>query len=223
MNLLAHAFLGFDHDQLVVGQLAGDFIKGRDLSALPPMLAGGVRMHRQLDVWTDRHPVFRRSCARINPARRRVAGILVDILYDYSLARGWSAYGCTDLPEFAGFVYARLAQHAALLPASMQGFIRGAGDVGLFENYRTEQGIERAINHVQRRLRRSGGLLDGAFDEIMPLVPAIDRDFDAFFPAAVRACAGWVPDVHSPSLYGDSRPLQETPLFRRTTDDVGPR
>ena len=220
MNLLAHAFLGFDHDELIVGQIAGDFVKGRDLSGLPPMVAEGVRMHRQLDVWTDQHPVFRRSCERISARRRRVAGILVDILYDHSLARGWSRYGHTDLLEFASFVYARLDHHAAVLPSSMQRFISRVGDVRLFENYRAEHGIERAIKHVQSRLKRSASLLDGALDEVLPLVPAIDRDFDAFFPAAVRASAAWVPDVHSPSLYGDERPVSETALFLRDTHDV---
>lgn len=220
MNLLAHAFLGFDHDELVVGQIAGDFVKGRDLSALPPMLAEGVRMHRQLDVWTDRHPVFRRSCQRIHPARRRVAGILVDILYDHSLSRGWSRYGHTDLVHFADFVYARLDHHAAVLPDTMQSFISRIGDVRLFERYRNEEGIERAIKHVQSRLNRSASLLEGALDEILPLVPAIDRDFDEFFPAAVRESAAWVPDVHTPSLYGDDQPVTETALFLRDNPDV---
>ena len=202
MNLLAHAYLGFDDPELIAGQVAGDFVKGRDLSDYPEAIAHGIRMHRNLDAWTDRHPVFRRSCERFPRARRRVAGIVVDLVYDHSLARQWSFFCHTDLVEYAGFLYSNLEASEPDLPDRMKRFIRRSPQVGLFEGYRETEGLERAIRFVASRMKRSE-LFDGVLEEVGELLPQLDTDFAEFFPAAIRHAITLTPKPEQLRIFGD--------------------
>ena len=77
MNFLAHAWLAGDAPADRLGGLMGDFVKGPLPAGLPPDVAEGVRLHRQIDVFAETHPAFRRSRARVSPERRRVAGLAV--------------------------------------------------------------------------------------------------------------------------------------------------
>ncbi len=195
MNLLAHAYLGFDEPALVVGQIAGDFVKGSQLQQYPLLIRQGIQMHRKLDSWTDQNRVFRRSCARLGN-RKRVAGILIDLAYDHSLARLWSNYAQTQLPEYATFVYNSLNYFSADLPAVMAGFIHRAPVVRLFEHYSEPAGLERGITYVASRFRRPE-YFDGAFEEIMSLIREIDDDFTEFFPQAVQRAVEMAPQLHT--------------------------
>lgn len=200
MNLLAHAYLGFDHEQRRVGQIAGDFIKGRDLSAYPEFIKEGIQLHRSLDVWTDQQRIFRHSCARFPKARRRIAGILVDLLYDYTLARNWSSYCSIELAEFADGLYRALENHQNALPAKMSPFINRAPIVGVFEGYAKFSGMERAVQAIAGRLK-DPSLFDGALDEMHSVVAQVDEDFAEFFPQAINTAVELLPDHRSLVLH----------------------
>lgn len=200
MNLLAHAYLGFDHEERRVGQIAGDFIKGRDLSIYPEFIEEGIQLHRSLDVWTDQQRVFRQSCARFPESRRRIAGILVDLLYDYTLARNWSSYSNVNLKEFSDNLYRALERHQEILPAKMSNFIIRAPVVGVFEGYAEFSGMERAVKHISGRMS-DPSLFDGVLDEMRTVVTEVDKDFAEFFPSAVRMAVKLLPDHRSPVLH----------------------
>ncbi|HBR99313.1 MAG TPA: ACP phosphodiesterase [Gammaproteobacteria bacterium] len=215
MNYLAHAFLGFDDAEWVAGQLAGDFVKGRNLSAYPHAIRQGIRMHRQLDAWADSHPIFRRSCQRLSPERRRVAGILVDLAYDHCLACQWSHYCHTDLLGYADFVYQTLAMHAPNLPPTMQTFIQRSAEIRLLERYQHPSALARAIDVIDARMSKRG-LFAGALDDVMQNLPALSHDFAEFFPHAIRHMAGLAPQPGSVRIYGDHNAvLPKTEVFLR--------
>ena len=103
MNYLAHALLAGDHPADRIGGVIGDFVKG-PLDPLPaglgPGLAAGVMLHRRIDSFADTHPAFLRSRGRVSAARRRVAGVMVDMFYDHFLARHWAHFSDQALGDF---------------------------------------------------------------------------------------------------------------------------
>lgn len=109
MNFLAHAFLAGDNPELVVGGVIGDWIKGPLPGTLPRDLAKGVALHRAIDSFAERHPAFRASRARVSPARRRYAGVLVDIFYDHLLALNWGSHHEQPLDMYSAAVYDQIA------------------------------------------------------------------------------------------------------------------
>src|SRR5574343_306846 len=114
MNFLAHALLAGEEPALIVGGVVGDWVKGALPAGLPADLARGVALHRAIDSHAETHLAFCRSRNRISPARRRYAGILVDIFYDHLLARDWPQP--EPLSETTRRIYAHLADFDPQLP-----------------------------------------------------------------------------------------------------------
>src|SRR5579885_1141988 len=63
MNYLAHLFLARDDAESLIGNLAGDFVKGPLRDRFTPGIRDGIMQHRHIDAFTDTHPqvaAFRR-------------------------------------------------------------------------------------------------------------------------------------------------------------------
>ena len=116
MNYLAHLLLAGDEEADQVGGLLGDFVRGPLPCGLPPDLAAGVALHRQVDSFTDAHPLFLRSRERVSAGRRRVSGIMVDLFYDHFLACHWARYCSLPLTRFTRLMYDRVAAREPHLP-----------------------------------------------------------------------------------------------------------
>ncbi len=183
MNFLAHAYLAGDSADDRVGGMMGDFVKGHLPGALPEALAAGVRLHRRIDVFADAHPAFRRSRARISAARRRYAGVIVDMYYDHFLAAHWAQFHPQPLEQFAAETYALLAERAPLLPPRLVAILpRMRGDDWL-SAYRSADAVALALDRMASRLRRDNPL-GGAGDELYRDRAGFEADFFDFIAAA---------------------------------------
>src|SRR5678815_1702168 len=120
MNFLAHAFLARDDDDLLLGSMMGDFVKGPLDGRYAPAITRGLSLHRAIDTYTDAHALVVRSRARVSAQRRRYAGILIDLFYDHYLARYWGDYATVPLAEFTASVYSTLLERRDLLPERLQ-------------------------------------------------------------------------------------------------------
>jgi acyl carrier protein phosphodiesterase len=93
MNYLVHFLLSGDDDELRLGNLLGDFVKGRverwAHPGLTERLRIGIQMHRTIDAFSDCHPAVHRSKRILAPAYGRLSGVIVDVFYDHALARRW--------------------------------------------------------------------------------------------------------------------------------------
>jgi len=186
VNHLAHALLAVRTGTSIPGNLLGDFVKGRPEDRWDGELLRGIRLHRAVDAFVDLHPAFARSRARISPARRRFAGVLVDLAYDHLLARDWERRGEGTLREFADRVYAELEAAGDILPERMRGFRRYMVDTDLLVAYRERAGIARALAGMSRRMRRPNALAGGE-EELDRAGDDLARDLEELLPAVVDA------------------------------------
>lgn len=198
MNYLAHLYLADEEPESLIGSLLGDFVKGPIDQALPQGLRRGILIHRKVDVYTDAHPVFQRSRQRVRPQFRRYAGILVDIYYDHFLARDWSRYSSRSLRDFSRLVYRILEAHYQDLPAPMQRMVTGMIAHDLLVSYRELEGIGRALQRIEGRLKRESRLGEGVQDLRLNYV-ALHRDFQAFFPQLIAYVAQLIETMNQPS------------------------
>ncbi|MFO1420331.1 MAG: ACP phosphodiesterase [Candidatus Competibacteraceae bacterium] len=195
MNYLAHFHLAGEDPELLAGSLLGEFLRGPVPEDWSPGVRLGVRLHRQVDAFTDAHPVTARGRGRFQPPFRRYAGILVDLFYDHCLARDWSDYSPVPLAEFARVVYARLGVRRAEWPPAMQRGIAYMTAHDLLCSYREMEGVGRALRGISGRLRRANPLA-AALPELERHADGLAEDFAAFFPdvvvhaARVRGGAG---------------------------------
>lgn len=105
MNYLAHLYLAERSVEGLLGSLLGDFVKGPLDDKYPEAIRRGIVLHRSIDSFTDAHPLHLESRNRIGRARRRYAGIIVDVTYDHFLCRYWSDYSDETLESFVARVY----------------------------------------------------------------------------------------------------------------------
>jgi len=184
VNYLAHVFLSHQTPDAIVGAMLGDFAKGRLAEPWNEAVREAVRLHRAIDRYTDRHPLVQASRACISPARRRFAGVLVDIFYDHFLARHWSRYHGLPLTEFTRGVYAALLPHRAAFPPRLQRALPWMVRDDWLAAYANVSAVDAALHGLARRFRypeRAQPLRDGVA-ELQRNYGALEAHFLDFFP-----------------------------------------
>ena len=188
MNYLAHALLAGPHPEMVLGGLMGDFVKGRIGDDWPEPLGTGLRLHRRIDRFTDDHPVVAASRARFPAARRRFAGVVVDVCFDHFLARDFERWsGGRPLARFTAEVYALLRAHRERLPGRLQRLAPRMAEDDWLGAYAGLDGVAAALTGMSQRSPRAAPLAD-AVGDVEREYRCLEDDFERFFPA-VRAFA----------------------------------
>lgn len=179
MNLLAHLYLAELTGTSAAGQILGDMVKGRLDGRHGARVEAGIRLHREIDSFTDRHPITAELRQRFAPPLRRYGGILVDIGFDHCLATHWPRYSELPLAHAASRMAARA--HREWPNDAPMAAQRLNGLETVLVDYRRPAGLQRALDSVARRLRRASPL-PGALPALLNEYEALAAGFDAFFP-----------------------------------------
>ncbi len=191
MNYLAHLHLGGAQPAELLGSLYGDFVKGPLQGRWPAQIEDGIRLHRQIDAFTDSHPLVLQAKARFPAERRRYAGILLDLFFDHCLATNWPDYSSEPLEQFTLRVY-RVLQNEPQLPGKLALIAPRMAAQDWLGSYREFAVLEQVLAGMSRRLSRPEGLA-GGLEELQQLYAPLQDDFRAFYPqlcAFARRAAG---------------------------------
>lgn len=193
MNFLAHLYLSEPDPRALIGNILPDLVRvpgrGRVPAGLDPVVLEGVQNHRRVDAFTDTHPLFARSRARLSPRHGRFSGILVDMLYDHFLARDWPRHHPQPLPQFSRHVHDVLDRHRHAMPPAMSEIVDVMARQDWLCSYATTRGLEVALRRMSRRFSQRFGReirLETVIDDLPALDDALYEDFTAFFPELVR-------------------------------------
>jgi len=196
VNWLAHVFLSDADVEFRLGNLLADIVRGDELRRMSPGFQRGARRHKQIDAFTDAHPLVKRSRSRVSGELRRFSGVLVDVFYDHLLATRWNDYSPIVLDAFTARFYADIEASNIELPASARVTLDRIIRHDLLGAYRGIEGVERSLRrlsaYLSSRWRREFALEKGVADLIAHR-GGFDADFVEFFPelqAAVRDQAG---------------------------------
>lgn len=182
MNFLAHLYLSPPSPDALIGSLLGDFVKGPvERAGYNDEITHAIRLHRAIDTFTDAHPMFAASKARVGPVRRRYAGILVDLFYDHFLARHWRDYHDEALEDFAIDIYGVLLDRAADLPEPAGRMVMYMARQNWLVSYREVDEVGAALERMGRRLTRGNALL-GSAEDLEADYAGFETDFRAFMP-----------------------------------------
>ena len=181
MNHLAHCFLSFDDEDVLVGNISGDFVKGNDWQQYPIRVQKGILLHRMIDSFTDNHPMTDRSVARIRPFAGRYAPPFVDILYDHLLALHWHRYSSEPFESFVEKTYSRLERRISDMPEVLRERMPRMLAGKFLHGYAQREGLEWVLGKFSQRL-------PGDFDAsalaacFFAEIDHFSEDFNAFFP-----------------------------------------
>ena len=160
MNYLAHAFLSNNNNDLLVGNFIADHIRGNDFSAYPEKVIEGIQLHRRIDTFTDAHPEFKKSKRVFYEGFEKYSGVLVDIYFDYFLAKNFSHYSALPLEIFSKNVYKVYTEHHYILPINSSRFLEYVIKNNIYKEYSSLQGIQTVLNHLSHRIKHNVQLDD---------------------------------------------------------------
>ncbi len=181
MNFLAHAYFADGDAERIVGQFCGDFVRGSDLSAYSAGIQRGIRMHRQIDAFTDKHAAVLGVRPLFVPPLRRLAGVVTDVVYDHCLAIAWEDYSNRDFNLYIEQVNDALLAHKHDMPVRMQGFIDFMIKHQVLKANSDFAGVEVTLQRLSARSKVFEPLARGA-TVAQANMEALQSSFDAFFP-----------------------------------------
>ena len=189
MNWLAHVFLSEPDVEFRLGNLLADIVRGEELRQMSARFQRGAQKHKQIDAFTDSHPIVKRSRARVSPEFRRFSGVLVDVFYDHLLAIHWDAYSLIVLDAFTAKFYAEIESSRLELPSSARVTLDRIIRHDLLGSYRRIEGVERSLRRISAylssRWSREFALEKGVADLVTHRA-GFDADFAEFFPQLDR-------------------------------------
>jgi acyl carrier protein phosphodiesterase len=192
VNWLAHVFLSEPDVEFRLGNLLADIVRGEELRRMSPGFQRGARKHKQIDAFTDAHPLVKRSRSRISLESRRFSGVLVDVFYDHLLAVHWNDYSPIALDAFTAQFYADIEASNIELPASARVTLDRIIRHDLLGAYRGIEGVERSLRrlsaYLSSRWSREFALEKGIAD-LLAHRAGFDADFAEFFPELQAAAS----------------------------------
>ncbi len=184
MNFLAHLLLSCEDEATIVGNFLGDFVKNRDLPNYSEEIRKGIMLHREIDTYTDNHPVVRQGTARLRGRHGKYAPVVVDVLYDYILSKEWERYGPKPLPDFASDTYDVLLRNSRLMPAWLAERTELMVADDWLRQYQSYAGISNTFLRLKRRVSKPELLL-GVEESLREEEEALTAEFNQFFPQIV--------------------------------------
>jgi len=190
MNYLFHAYLSDPEPLCRIGNLMGDFVKGRlEERHWQPQLLRGLRQHRALDRYAHDHPVVLASKARLDRRFGILKPVLIDIFYDHFLAKNWEQWATGSLAEFAAGIYGQLQRHELLLVEAFRPVARRMMDNDWLTSYRDQEIIALVLERVGKRLKRKNPLAEG-ISELQRCGGELEGDCYKFLQSATRLYHG---------------------------------
>ena len=153
MNYLAHAYLSFNKPGILVGNMISDYVKGKKKYDYPGQIQRGIAVHREIDRFTDVHPVTKEAKEIFRPAYRLYAGSLMDVIYDHFLALDENEFTDESLKAFTMNTYTILDKFTDHFPEKFNRMYPYMKTHNWLYNYRYRHGIEKSLAGVVRRAK----------------------------------------------------------------------
>jgi len=151
LNYLAHIFLSNNIASVQVGNFIGDFVKGSQFKDYPNSIRQGIRLHREIDSFTDSHDVVRETVSFLRPTFGRYSAIVADMYFDYFLAADFHIYSPDkSLKRFSRQFYVSVLLRYHYLPKRVKGFIFHFVMTNRLTAYSTTEGLKGSLEIMAR-------------------------------------------------------------------------
>jgi len=185
MNFLAHIYLSGNNKMVTIGNFIADGIKSDAYKKYPLDIQKGILLHREIDTFTDAHPVVRQSTKRLHENYGHYSGVIVDILYDHFLAKNWKVYSSTSLNVYVENFYEDLEDHFELLPLRIQKLMPYMIADNWLLNYSKIEGIQRVLDGMNRRTKHVSKMNE-ATNELKTYYIEFEEEFTTFFKQLIH-------------------------------------
>ena len=161
MNFLAHTYLSPKNNLIMLGNLSGDFVKGRLMDGLHKDIVSGVKLHREIDTFTDSHEKFKSAKRIISPYFNHYSGVIIDMFFDYFLAKKWNEQNPLQLKSHIDEVYKSGIENHLILPEKFQSVLPNMIKNDWLSMYSTHDGLKDILRQMTNRINNKALLYEG--------------------------------------------------------------
>ena len=176
MNFLAHAYLSFDQEEILVGNFIADFVRGKEMENYPKKVQLGIQLHRAIDTYTDSHPLVKQVQSFLIPRFGHYSRVISDVFFDYFLAKNWKNYSDTPLEQFSLDCYRTLSTYPIDFPEAFSRMFHWMQAQNWLYAYREAAGIQAALDGLSRRAR-----FDSKMNESTQVLWEKEEEIEALF------------------------------------------
>ncbi len=168
----------------MVGNFIGDFVKGKKFKNYSQQMVNGIKLHREIDWFTDNHQTVEKSKDRLWKKYRHYAGVIIDMFYDHFLAKDWAVYSRETLDDFTQKAYNVLLRKKAVLPQKAQYMLPYMIKNNWLLAYQHIEGIEKALQGMAQRTTFESNM-EKAGDDLREDYELFGQEFHEFFPEII--------------------------------------
>jgi acyl carrier protein phosphodiesterase len=180
MNFLAHVYLSGENDHIKIGNFMADGIHGKNFDEFPPDVQKGIRLHREIDSFTDFHPIFRQSKHRLHERYGHYSGVIMDIFYDHFLAKNFSKYSDVPLEDFVSDFYTVLDKNFEILTPKFKMILPILKTENWFLRYASIEGLTHILYMMDRRTKLRSKM-QFSIEELQLFYTEFENEFTLFF------------------------------------------
>ncbi|GAB4258414.1 MAG: acyl carrier protein phosphodiesterase [Vicingaceae bacterium] len=181
MNYLAHFYLSFENEGLIIGNYLADDYKGKSYLKLPEEIKKGVVLHRTIDDLTDKHALVLEAKNRLREDLGKFTGVALDVFFDHFLAKHWQKFHQKPLNNYSTDIYELLNKHKTYYSTLNKKKLYYMSTFDWLKSYAHITGVKIALNGLSKRtiqpntLKSSHKVLKNHYDFIEDI-------FMEFFP-----------------------------------------
>lgn len=132
--------------------MISDFVKGKSQYEYERQVQAGIRLHREIDSFTDDHPATAAAKQIFRPHYRLYSGAIMDVVYDHFLANDKRCFSDSEeLFHFSKDVYHSLEAQAASLPPRFLQVLPYMKQHNWLYHYKDKEGIAKSLQGLVRR------------------------------------------------------------------------
>lgn len=169
----------------MIGNFIADHVVGNQFSHFSKEIQQGILLHREIDTYTDNHKIVKQSKRRLHERYRHYDGVIIDIFYDYFLAKNWSDYSAIPLNIYANAINELFTKNISHLPVRSQNFIKYMVEYNILYNYQFKKGIQKVLNGMNQRTKGKSQM-NLALEDLITLENELENDFKLFFKELIQ-------------------------------------
>jgi acyl carrier protein phosphodiesterase len=191
MNLLAHLHLSEGlSTATAAGNLLADYVRRVRTQPIDEDFKAGMAFHQAIDIFSERDKDHQAARKCIQAPYRRLAGVIVDVAFDYCLCRSWADFSNEPLKAYVARRIAPIQAYVTASGSPLGPLLDRAVEQGWLLSYSTPEGLQTTFRRVATRSRAAEGLL-GAEAEIVQQLDTMERSFQTFYPRLQKATTGF--------------------------------
>ena len=132
--------------------LNGDFVRGMNYTHLPEIIQQGVKLHRSIDDFIDRHPKVLELKRAFQGDLPKVSGIAIDLIFDQLLAKNWNQYHPIELNTFLSNFYQSALPYQDYLHPNYLFLMDKIIEYRWINQYPLLSGLDAAASGLSRRI-----------------------------------------------------------------------